>query len=405
MRTGSRVWRVAGATALLGCLLTSPARAESVAERLKATEEALEESSAQVKAAGLALARTAVSLPAAQREVNLARGELAGTQALLAAAQRKVAAGEALVASATKRVDEASARLEATRVQLGRLARRSYQLGPLQEVRTITESGPADFLERASLLEQAFRGGDAALSRLTVDRFALAEERATLAAVQREVAAARDAAAKNEAKAAAVADRAQRAADRVAALVQERTRALRSARQARAQDLADYRKAEAASRELARTLREAAARAARNATRSVASVGQMLWPTDGVLTSRYGYRTHPIYGDRRLHAGIDIGAGNGTPIIAADGGTVVFAGSAGGYGNLVLISHGTKGGKDLATAYAHQSVLLVSDGQAVSRGQLIGRVGSTGNSTGNHLHFEVRLDGDPVDPLDYVSPP
>lgn len=398
----SRIWRRAGATALLGCLLTSPAHGESVAERLKATAEALEESSAEVKAAGLALARTAVSLPDAQREVNVARGELAGTQALLAAAQRKVVAGEALVASASRRVDAASARLDATRLQLGRLARRAYQLGPLQEVRTITESGPADFLERATLLEQAFRGGDQALNRLTVDRFALAEERAHLAALQRDVASARDAAAKNAARASGLAARAQRAADRVAALVIERSRALNTAKLAKAQDLRDYRKAQAESRELARKLREAAAR---NANRGVARVGQMLWPTDGVLTSRYGYRTHPIYGDRRLHAGIDIGAPNGTPIIAADGGTVVFAGPAGGYGNLVLISHGTKGGKDLATAYAHQSVLLVSDGQSVSRGQLIGRVGSTGSSTGNHLHFEVRLNGDPVDPLDYVSPP
>jgi murein DD-endopeptidase MepM/ murein hydrolase activator NlpD len=131
----------------------------------------------------------------------------------------------------------------------------------------------------------------------------------------------------------------------------------------------------------------------------------MLWPADGPLTSRYGWRTHPIYGDQRFHAGIDIGAGYGTPVIAAESGTVVFAGEASGYGTLVLISHGTENGKDLATGYAHMSALLVTEGQRITRGQQVGRVGNEGNSTGPHLHFEVRLDGDPVDPLGYVTPP
>ncbi|MEO6203858.1 MAG: M23 family metallopeptidase, partial [Mycobacteriales bacterium] len=103
--------------------------------------------------------------------------------------------------------------------------------------------------------------------------------------------------------------------------------------------------------------------------------------------------------------GIDIGAGHGSAVSAAQSGTVVYAGRANGYGTLVLISHGTRGGKDLATGYAHMSSLLVSEGDTVTRGQTVGRVGNEGNSTGPHLHFEVRLNGDPVDPLDYVSAP
>jgi murein DD-endopeptidase MepM/ murein hydrolase activator NlpD len=404
--------RLAGTLALTGlaaCLATGavtgpgapPARADAATD-LRATAAALESSSAEVQAAGLALARTATALPGAQREVNVARGELAGAEAVLAAAQREVRAGELLLRVASKRVDAATARLQETRDQLGRLARRSYQLGPLQEIRTITESGPEQFLERTALLQQAFRGGDDALNRLTVDRFALAQQRAQLDAAQQQLDAARDTAAQGEARARQLADRAQQAADRVAALVTERARALLTAKRARAQDLRDYRAAQAASRELARRLREAAAR---DAHRGVARVGQMLWPADGPLTSRYGYRTHPIYGDRRFHAGIDIGAGYGSSVVAADGGTVVYAGSANGYGTLVLISHGTRNGKDLATGYAHMSALLVTEGQRVGRGQQVGRVGNEGNSTGPHLHFEVRLDGEPVDPLDYVSPP
>jgi murein DD-endopeptidase MepM/ murein hydrolase activator NlpD len=118
----------------------------------------------------------------------------------------------------------------------------------------------------------------------------------------------------------------------------------------------------------------------------------MSWPVNGVLTSTFGWR----WG--RMHNGIDIGAPTGTSISAASGGYVYFAGSMGGYGNVVLIDHG--GG--LTTLYAHQSQVKASVGQTVSRGQQIGLVGSTGHSTGPHLHFEVRKNGVPVDPLGYL---
>jgi murein DD-endopeptidase MepM/ murein hydrolase activator NlpD len=99
-----------------------------------------------------------------------------------------------------------------------------------------------------------------------------------------------------------------------------------------------------------------------------------------------------------LHPGIDIGAGMGTPIKAAASGRVIVAAYSGGYGNLVVIDHGN----GLATAYAHQSRIAVSVGQEVSQGQVIGYVGSTGFSTGPHLHFEVRVNGSPADPMGYL---
>ncbi len=119
--------------------------------------------------------------------------------------------------------------------------------------------------------------------------------------------------------------------------------------------------------------------------------GQLLWPVEGVgvrqnITSGFGYRTHPISGGERWHGGIDIGTGGRQlPILAADSGTVSIATYSGGYGNYVMITHG--GG--LATLYAHLSQINVSPGQSVSRGQQIGRAGTTGASTGIHLHFEV----------------
>jgi murein DD-endopeptidase MepM/ murein hydrolase activator NlpD len=127
--------------------------------------------------------------------------------------------------------------------------------------------------------------------------------------------------------------------------------------------------------------------------------GQLLWPAAGPLTSAYGYRTHPIFGDTRLHAGIDIGAAYGAPVIAADAGTVVFAGAMSGYGNAIIVDHG--GG--LATTYNHLSSFTVSSGSGVARGSQIGAVGCTGYCTGPHLHFEVRVDGTPVDPMPYLQ--
>lgn len=130
-----------------------------------------------------------------------------------------------------------------------------------------------------------------------------------------------------------------------------------------------------------------------------AGKGILTAPIPGArLSSRFGPRTHPIYGDVRIHTGLDYASPSGTPIRAAKEGTVVSSGVRGGYGSTIMIDHGGS----LATLYAHQSQLLVASGTKVTRGQVIGLVGSTGNSTGPHLHFEVRASGAPVDPLLYL---
>jgi len=116
------------------------------------------------------------------------------------------------------------------------------------------------------------------------------------------------------------------------------------------------------------------------------------------ITSGFGARVHPIFHTVRMHTGLDFGAGYGTPIRAGADGTVVKAGSLGGYGNATVIDHG----RGMATLYGHQSRILVHEGQTVKRGEVIGLVGATGFATGPHLHFEVRIDGTPVDPRPYL---
>ncbi len=126
--------------------------------------------------------------------------------------------------------------------------------------------------------------------------------------------------------------------------------------------------------------------------------GGMIWPLSGPITSEFGWRTHPIFGSARFHSGLDIGGDYGMPIHAAQSGVVIEAGWIGGYGNTIMIDHG--GG--IVTLYGHNESLAVGVGQSVNQGDVIAYCGSTGNSTGPHCHFEVRLGGEPVSPWDYL---
>ena len=134
---------------------------------------------------------------------------------------------------------------------------------------------------------------------------------------------------------------------------------------------------------------------------SAAATGVFRWPVPSCtyITSRFGLRVHPITGDTKSHTGIDIGAGYGASIVAADGGTVSYAGEKGGYGNCVMINHGN----GYVTLYGHMSSISVSNGQSVSKGDTIGYVGSSGIATGPHCHFEIFSGGSRIDPEQFFS--
>jgi len=125
-------------------------------------------------------------------------------------------------------------------------------------------------------------------------------------------------------------------------------------------------------------------------------------PISGGITSPFGWRVHPIFKSRKFHTGIDIAGPNRGAVRASNAGRVVFAGWYGGYGKVVIVDHGKVNGKSVTTLYAHLSNCRVSKGSVVSRGQVIGNEGSTGYSTGPHVHFEVRINGSPVNPLRYI---
>ncbi len=127
--------------------------------------------------------------------------------------------------------------------------------------------------------------------------------------------------------------------------------------------------------------------------------GRLAWPVQGTITSTFGTRIHPIFKTKITHTGLDISAPLGTPVKAADAAEVLFTGWLSGYGRVVILDHGG----NLTTVYAHLSKIECTEGQKVTRGGLIGRVGSTGVATGNHLHFETRVNGDAVNPMRYLQ--
>ena len=132
------------------------------------------------------------------------------------------------------------------------------------------------------------------------------------------------------------------------------------------------------------------------------TTSDFIMPAYGPVTSPFGWRTHPIFKTRKFHSGVDLGVPMGTAVKCSNSGVVTFVGWYGGYGKVVIVNHGIYKGKPVSTLYAHLSSYSVSQGARVSRGQVIARSGSTGYSTGPHLHFEVRVNGSPVNPYSYA---
>jgi murein DD-endopeptidase MepM/ murein hydrolase activator NlpD len=177
---------------------------------------------------------------------------------------------------------------------------------------------------------------------------------------------------------------------RLAGARSSKSHALAATKQQIADEVAESEALASASAQIAARLRASASTT--EASPPASAPGRLAWPVNAPITSPFG----PRWG--RMHEGIDLGAAYGTPIHAAADGVVVYCGWMEGYGNLTVIDHG--GG--IATAYGHQSSISVACNQQVTQGQVIGAVGSTGHSTGPHLHFEVRVNGTPVDPLGYL---
>jgi murein DD-endopeptidase MepM/ murein hydrolase activator NlpD len=271
---------------------------------------------------------------------------------------------------------------------------------------------PDDLADRMGILDHLSSARRQRIDALTAAQAALQEQESRLDLARRRSADAVTAANSQVNRVAGLVNDSRAAQQRLLDLQTSRQQALDQAQQAAAASHARYAALQQASDNLTALL------AARARSQSVApppvqassgsgsgsasgsgtSSQGLVMPTTGVFTSGFGYRTDPLGRGTRFHAGQDIGAATGTPIVAATAGTVAYAGWESGYGNYTCIDRGA----GFATCYGHQSKILVSVGQVVAQGQEIGLVGSTGASTGPHLHFEVRINGVPRDPMPYL---
>lgn len=452
-RSRRRAASVLGSVAISGLALAllQPAGAAAVPAdnldgQVSAAGDDLNEIDAQASAARDKLAAAESSLPGAQAELTSAQNALEQAQAAEETAAAALKEAEAKVAATKTRIDGLRAKIEKLKVALASFARQVYTSGgEVGELDILLKSQDlGDLTERLESVNTVSRGKNDSVAEFLDAKSKLDSELATLKEAEATAATKRDEAQAAVAEAESSAARAGEAKRKVDELVSSRSAAvtdlearrgvvqkkfdqLQAAQEAQQAKLAAAEAARLAALAAAERTRsgqlaasdagnsqgEAAAPAAPTDSTSTGSTeapaatgggsnsGGWTWPTDGSVVGNVGPRINPYTGNAGCHTGVDIGAGMGTPIVAARAGTVVgVQGDDGGpYGNNITVDHGD----GLSTMYAHMSSFAASDGQAVTAGQVIGYVGSTGWSTGPHLHFEIHVGGVPYDPMGWFG--
>ncbi|TQS42870.1 M23 family metallopeptidase [Cryptosporangium phraense] len=382
----------------------SPADRAAAQRAMQRAAAIMETATARAQAATAAFVETSQRLPGAQTRVATAQGRVTAAAVRATAAERASARAAAALGVAEQHFAAAQAAVDEARDTLGTYVRATYEGHSAMVLSAVSAAdGPEDLLDRLNFATQLIGRQHRAVDAVERRRQDVAEQRAIVAEHKRRVDAARAAAQRALAAARAEQSAAQAARAEVLSLVAQRRNAVVVANQEKQASQERYADAQAESNRIARALRAVAHRERRSSGRSRSyrprsRPGGLWMPVAGWKSSDFGYRFDPYFRRWQLHAGTDFAAPEGAPIHAAASGVVVRAGWNGGYGNYTCIYHGG----DLSTCYGHQSRILVSPGQEVSRGETIGLVGTTGASTGDHLHFEVRIDGSPVNPLGYL---
>lgn len=352
--------------------------------------ETIEEKRAQLDEIQQKLGEKDAQLEDKKKEISNAMELLILTQEELAEAKRKLAAIESRQQALSIKIRQNEAALAAKQKEYDK-SRSVYK----KRLRDIYENGQVNYLDvllgaadfrdfssRMYLLQRVIRRDFALIDRLEEQREALLQQKAELDDIRKQLAAAHA--------------ESQKEKEIVAQKTVERQKLYEQALAEKAQLDAEYEELQRNSQEITAMIQRMEQEG--RMMPQAGGTGQLAWPVNGEITSPFGWRVHPIWGTQIFHAGLDIGADYGDPVHAADSGTVVFAGWMGGYGNAVMIDHG--GG--MVTLYGHNSSITVGEGEQVSKGQTIALAGSTGNSTGPHCHFEVRIHGEVVSPLQYL---
>jgi murein DD-endopeptidase MepM/ murein hydrolase activator NlpD len=329
-----------------------------------------------------------------QAGVDAQQARLGVLEARLSDARTRLSTLERTIAVQTARLTRLRGQYDIALARLERRVRELYMTdGPDALSFVLGTTSFSDLLDNLDLLGRIGRQDERIAAQVKRVRDGVADARRRTRVARGEAVRVEAAAAAATSEQRGLVSRLVASRDDLVAAEQVKQRTLASIQGDRTAVLAEIDDLQAQSAALAARIRAAQERAAATSSAPPASgTGQLSWPVSGPVTSGFGMR----WG--RMHEGIDIAVGQGTPVHAAGAGTVIYAGWMDGYGNLVVIDHGN----GLSTAYGHNSSLACAVGQTVSAGQVISYSGSTGHSTGPHVHFEVRVNGTAVDPLGYL---
>lgn len=378
-------------------------RQRKVRGEIRNAQGDLHESSKALGAAARNLERARAALGAAQRRLAVAQRNLDAAARVDRIMQVRLQRAEHDLAVARRELDEAKARLKEQRRQIGELAATNYAYGDPQLMGltvVLNSQNPAEATSQLNTVDSLMNRQDITLEQLRVAREKLAEQEERVEEMTEAVAVQRRAAAANLVKTRGLQQRAAEARAEVVVHVASNRAARAAAAKARA---ADARVLRALKQQENRIKQQILERARRQKGGFKGDSGGFLFrPVPGPVTSSYGMRKHPIYGYWGLHDGTDFRAGCGETMRAAGSGTVVNRYWSDVYGNRLYLDLGKVNGKNMTVVYNHANGYRVGVGGKVRRGDKIGSAGTTGWSTGCHLHFTVLLNGSPTDPMRYM---
>lgn len=376
---------------------------KGVSGKIGDAKKDLELSTQRYANAVAALKKAQAKLDAAQSKLNDTRGALATAKARDAQMQAKLVSTEAELDAAVARLSKGKAELRESETRVEQFAVRTIQEGD-PSMRAFSDllrgEDPNAFSEQMNLNDAISDDQVATMQKLAATRVILEVNRDRVKKLRDQVKVQREAAAANLVRKQQLEAAAEDQAAQVAELVTARQGARNTAAKLREEDKKQLASLEADRRSLEARIRALTPKQVRDAGGD--GGGTLSYPANGPITSPYGMRFHPVLHVWKLHDGTDFGVPCGTPVHAAAGGRVLQTYYNGGYGNRIILNNGEMRGKSIVTTYNHLTRWIVSPGQHVKRGQTIGYSGTTGYSTGCHLHFMVIANGSTVNPMNWL---
>ncbi len=403
---------VAALLVVLGAAASPLAWADDLKDKQREIEKKLDHAHDDLDESSAALRRATIKLRDAKSSLSTARQKLARTRGELTTARAKDRDMQARLVQAEADLEKAVAELKAGRedvrdqqADVDRMLAAQYEgMDPQLEgfAALLNADDPADVTRVQAATRSSIEEQDAVLGELEAAEVMLGVQRDQVSDKRDDVEAKRKAAAENLARMQRLEEQAQADAADVATRVTSRRSAAARAARIRARDRKILKELEADQARIEKMLRNRARRQGSSPAPTSNAGGYLTPPVNGYVTSPYGFRIHPIYGYRSLHDGVDFGAACGTPMYAAADGKVISSYFQTAWGNRMILDHGVVKGVSLASIYNHATKYVVSVGQRVKRGQVVGYVGTTGWSTGCHLHYTVMVNGAATNPMNWL---